>query len=284
MTRLNPADRARCEELAIAPGRPFDVALRFIGPDDAEPALALEALFSILRELPWSVSDPTPGLAQLAWWQEEIACADARGSQHPVVRALRDSGALAALRGDVWAGYLRDLGEQVTNNVVVDRIALGARLQAIAGREAELLAVRSESELPVGILCAGASAVRLLGLLSRLDPKRPKPAWVPLDLVARHAASSTELPEVAADLAETGLSWINCIADVKGNLGSGARLVYVQALLAQRLLRQLRARPASRLARGADRVGPVDLISAWWRVRRIAMPTEESPGHEKTGM
>ena len=270
MNTLDAADRARCAELAIVPGRPFDLALRFIGAPAADRALALEALFSMLRELPWNVSDPAHGLAQLAWWQAEIAQAGKHGSQHPVVRALLATGVLSTLRGPVWMDYVQRLGEDLVDNVIPNQHALLNRLRETAGREAVLV---SGLDQP-GAWCSSIAA-RCLALLARVDSTGQAPAWVPLDLVARFDRAGNPAALVAG-LAELALNWSAESPPGSARLPDSARLVLLQSLLARRLLQQLHDRPKSALGRGADRVGTMDVFRAWrWARRWPALVTME---------
>jgi hypothetical protein len=266
MNGMQAADRARCEELALAPGRPFDIALRFTHSAAADRLLALEALFRVLRELPWAVSDPTPGLAQLAWWHEEISQAAQRGSQHPVVRALRDCGALEALQGASWNTYLRVLGEQLVDNAISNQRALAERLQATAGLEVAIMA-RSDTAPAAGADKATA-AVHLLDKLSRIDLSLPAPAWVPLDLVARFGTDRTQPAALVAGLAGLGIEWQWQAPVPAAPNNDGLRLLALQAWVAAQLLERLHAKPERALARGANRASPRDVLGAWRLARR----------------
>ena len=78
----------------------------------------VESWFALLQELTeaaWGGGDPTPGLAKLAWWQEELSGWSKGARRHPLGTALqpcaapwRELGlslpALRALRGDADAG------------------------------------------------------------------------------------------------------------------------------------------------------------------------------------
>lgn len=261
MSRLDATLRARCVELAVVPGRPFDIARRFLAPAAADRALATEALFAVLRELPLAGSDPAPGLAQLAWWHHEIEQASAHGSQHPVVQALLATGGIEQLQEATWNSYLGAIGEWLADPVVPDRGTLQLRLAATAGLEARLSAGTDAA--------AGAESVRLLEWLARLAPGRPLPSWVPLDLVARHGAEpdAARLAGLAVDLAGLALDWTGD-PPPPGPMAEGVRLSHLNAALATRLWSRVRAKPGTRLERGADRLGPGDVYCAWRWARR----------------
>lgn len=89
----------------------WEVAVVFV--PEAQRALA-EAWFSLLQELTdaaWGGADPTPGLAKLAWWQEELGGWAKGARRHPLGKPLQSAPApwlalgralpdLRALRGD----------------------------------------------------------------------------------------------------------------------------------------------------------------------------------------
>lgn len=89
----------------------WEVAAVFV--PEAQRALA-EAWFSLLQELTdaaWGGADPTPGLAKLAWWQEELGGWAKGARRHPLGKPLQSTPApwlalgralpdLRALRGD----------------------------------------------------------------------------------------------------------------------------------------------------------------------------------------
>jgi phytoene synthase len=163
---LSATARSACETLALVPGSEFESVFRFLPSEDQDWLLSLEALFRSLRDIPLGVSDPSVGVAKLAWWQQELARAPDEGSQHPVVRALLDTGALEAMNGDDFGDYLHALVTELQEEPVTDVELLRDRLAGTAGAEARLLAGHggfSDSQLR-----AAGAASRLLELMRTL--------------------------------------------------------------------------------------------------------------------
>lgn len=83
----------------------WGIAETFVPPAQRAPALAWFALLQELQEAAWAGAEPAPGLAKLAWWQEELRGWSRGARRHPLGQALQriDAGwealglALAAL-------------------------------------------------------------------------------------------------------------------------------------------------------------------------------------------
>ena len=73
--------RARWPEWAFA--QPF------LAADARAVAAAWFALLQVLTDAAWGGSDPTPGLAKLAWWQEELAGWSRGARRHPLGELLQ---------------------------------------------------------------------------------------------------------------------------------------------------------------------------------------------------
>jgi hypothetical protein len=65
----------------------------FVPPPQRARVAAWFALLQELRDAAWGGSDPTPGLAKLAWWQEELRGWSRGGRRHPLGEALQKVGA-----------------------------------------------------------------------------------------------------------------------------------------------------------------------------------------------
>ncbi len=245
---LRATDRAACEELALAPGSEFDSVFRFLPAEDQDRLLSLEAMFRSLRDVPLGVSDPSVGVAKLGWWQQELARAPDEGSQHPVVRALLESGALETLNREAFGDYLHALVTELQEEPVLDFEALRDRLARSAGSEARVMAGAggfSDSQLK-----AVGAASRLLELMRGLARSGTLPAWLPVDLVARHQVreqpepAPAERAPVVADLACLARSWRDTArlnpADAQT---PGDRLLVLRDGLVERRLSQAEGQP-----------------------------------------
>ena len=274
---LRATDRSACENLALAPGSVFDSVFRFLPADDRDRLLSLEALFRSLRDIPLGVSDPSVGVAKLGWWQQELARAPDEGSQHPVVRALLDSGALAGLDRDAFGDYLHALVTELQEEPVTDFDTLRDRLARSAGSEARMLAGAggfSDSQLK-----AVGAASRLLELMRSLARSGAIPSWMPMELVARHQVrerpepSPEERAPAVADLASLANSWRGTArlnpADAQT---AGDRLLVLRDAVVERRLGQAEGQPERWLKQGG-RGGVIEVFGTWRLARQLAQTT-----------
>jgi hypothetical protein len=169
----------------------------------------VEAWFSLLQELTdaaWGGGDPTPGLAKLAWWQEELGGWAKGARRHPLgarlqsrpapwlelgralpdLRALRegdgDGEAGAGLSPEVtaadqgvqagaaFAAAVAGCEEALFGGRVVDGAGVAAVLASLLG-ERELLRAASIDPMPVGDR-AGRPASRPRGVQAALVAAR----------------------------------------------------------------------------------------------------------------
>lgn len=65
------------------------LAEAFVPAAQREVAVAWFALLQILADAAWGGSDPTPGLAKLAWWQEELRGWAKGARRHPLGELLQ---------------------------------------------------------------------------------------------------------------------------------------------------------------------------------------------------
>ena len=276
---LGPTERSACEELALVPGSEFEGVYRFLPSEAQETLLSLEALFRSLRDIPGGVSDPSVGVAKLAWWQQELARAPDEGSQHPVVRALLVSGALGGMDRDAFGDYLHALVTELQEEPVADFDVLRDRLARSAGAEARVLAGQggfSDSQLKA----AGASA-RLLELMRTLGRGDVVPGWLPMALVARHQvseqadASPAARAPVVADLACVARDWHRTAhLTPEAAQTPGERFLVLRAGLVERRLGQAEVQPERWLTHGGR--GDLGEVFRTWRTARKLAQTVET--------
>ncbi len=270
---LDVRERQACEELAVSSGSEFEVIYPYLRGPSKERLLATEALFRSLRDIPLAVSDPAVGVAKLAWWQKELAVAPDTGSQHPVVQALVKTGAIELTGSDAFNGYLHALVTRLQDEPVTSVEALGRSLDETAGTEARMLAgdaVRDEHS----VVAAGRAA-RLLELTRSLARREREPAWLPLDLRARHgfradaAADDEAVAGVVGDLAALALGWREeAPMPVHDCTTAGSGFLALRDALVGRRLAAARRKPASAIdARRTP--SPGDVFSAWRAARRV---------------
>lgn len=80
----------------------WELAERFLTRDARAPALASCVLWQELADAAWAGEDPRPGLAKLAWWQQELAEWQHGHARHPLAPWL----AAAALPWSALAASL----------------------------------------------------------------------------------------------------------------------------------------------------------------------------------
>ena len=158
----------------------------FLAPADRDAAAAWFALQQEFADAAWSGSDAAPGLAKLAWWQEELR-GWARGAyRHPLGRALQPR------TRDAWtalADALPVLRDRALPGAGVDAAmaALAPLSSACAAVEADLFGRASEPVVAAAALLSGplaaaggrAASARLRDAL----PRRPLGA-APVRLLA----------------------------------------------------------------------------------------------------
>lgn len=67
----------------------WSIVAVFVPLSERERVAAWFALLQELREAAWGGSDPTPGLAKLAWWQEELRGWQRGARRHPLGERLQ---------------------------------------------------------------------------------------------------------------------------------------------------------------------------------------------------
>jgi phytoene synthase len=231
--------------------------------------LALEALLSAVRTVPVTVSDPGVALAKLTWWQQEVERAvGAQPSQHPLVRALAETGVLESLSPDVWRALVLDLAAQVDRPAASDLFAWRERQLQSAGREMALWIGLLEPGSDPAALAPGGASVRVLSLIGQVG-RGGGSGWLPLDLVARHGVpATTDHPPASGRL-------LAALSDLAAEIGEWresadaarprSRFLAVRDELARRRLQRLRRNPGRALS---DRGAVGDLFAAWATARR----------------
>jgi hypothetical protein len=178
----------------------------FVPAAQREVAVAWFALLKIFADAAWGGSDPTPGLAKLAWWQEELRGWAKGARRHPLGATLQPhaapwtalADAMGALRhrelpADPAAAMLalRGLADAVSR---VEAALFGgtpgitatplAMLAPAAVGQGGAVAARSLHDSS-GSLQSGPRPARLLGVLVTLRLRaacadgewRPAPRW-----------------------------------------------------------------------------------------------------------
>ena len=96
MSEVRQADLEFCWQKVLENDPWFRLHFIFVPRQSAHQYLALHALFGMLDGVA-TASDESLVAPQLGWWQSELSPAGLAASAHPVVRVLRESGALKRL-------------------------------------------------------------------------------------------------------------------------------------------------------------------------------------------
>lgn len=183
-------DSEFCWRSVLAQDPWFRLHYNFVSRDVASRVLALHALFAML-ERSLSLSEESLRFSQLAWWQAELSPSQSQISAHPVVRALRESGALESL-GDQ---HLAMVLEQALVRLNRAPIATERDLEFVCTRlgwarfSAELtLGAKDPDSLSSEMSCAG-TGLALLVQSAMLDAEGG--FWfIPLDWQARYQCNT----------------------------------------------------------------------------------------------
>lgn len=100
-------------------------AMAFVPAAQRELAAAWFALLLELTEAAWGGADPTPGLAKLGWWQEELGGWAKGARRHPLGAVLQD-------RTVPWTGLARALPALQASRARPGEPATGAGLEDFA--------------------------------------------------------------------------------------------------------------------------------------------------------
>lgn len=124
----------------------WSVAEVFVPAGQRQVVTAWFALLQELTDAAWAGEDPTPGVAKLAWWQEELRGWSLGGRRHPLGVALQRHDAPWQSLASVLSGLgeMRTLPQDASSALIV----LGPFAEAVAAVEQALFVVPGD---PVGV-------------------------------------------------------------------------------------------------------------------------------------
>ena len=264
----------------MPPGSLFEFTSRFLRPNQLEQLLPLCALRQAICTIPYASLDDTVKWAKLKWWSEELLADPDSPTRHPVLRALKQSGARPYLTDLLLQRLISDAIMQVDAVPDSDEKAMFDRFSILGATEIQLELALDSAEINAQGLEYLAAASSLFRLVSRLSVNHQCEAErIPLGLLAKCNVSSTqlqqtsnpkELARIISQLCECGLVWFS-----KGMTGleiipdSGA-CSHLQLRLAmeERRLRVISKDPAGFL-KSRKLYGPADAWFAWRFIRRL---------------
>lgn len=194
MTVDQSVEFEHCRELAMPPGSLFEFTSRFLPSGHREKLVALYALKQAISSIPYTTVDDSVKWAKLKWWNDELTADPAAPSRHPVLRALHQSGARAQLDNELLQRLVRDSLMQIDVYPDADREVLYRRL-ATSGETDILL------ELALHGMAIPKQSMETLGLATGMFAMisgyllnyQENVHLIPLDLLAEHKVSATEL-------------------------------------------------------------------------------------------
>ena len=160
----------------------WDIAEAFVPADEREQALAWLSLQNELVESAWGGEDPTPGLAKLAWWHEELEGWGKGARRHPLGAALQRMPA-------PWTGLARALSALPSTrgqDAATAEPALAGLSKAMDDCEA---ALGGQGAAQASVPATGANALALLASRAILTGSREDAAWL-LERWPRQAGGS----------------------------------------------------------------------------------------------
>jgi len=134
-----------------------------------------EAWFTLLQELEeaaWGGSDPTPGLAKLAWWHEELEGWGKGARRHPLGEVLQRQPA-------PWSPLGRALNAlPATRGLPAADAAAALAGLAAAVWDCESALFPGERQAPAGPAAPGAGAIVLLGARALMADSDADRSWL----------------------------------------------------------------------------------------------------------
>ena len=275
-TGISSSDRSYCQDVACIPGSVFSITSRFLKTGFRDELLVLHALTAEIRSIPFRVSDPGLAIIKLDWWRQELTPHSASNSQHPVVRALVQSGVLERLNPILLNGYVSAVAHQASADVIPDIETLQDQACRIGGAEVLMEASLDESILDKDALVLIGAAAFLNRLLHNIGVLICGESWwLPVDLQAKYGltlgglrlgsdnsglnSTIETLCNLALDLLNNGRQTLRRLNGGKGQSGRANHLL-ISAAVHENRLRRLRSTPSRHAHRG---VAAGEVLAAW---------------------
>ncbi len=200
MAAISSSDRSYCEKLACIPGSVFSTSYRFAKPSIRDSLLSSRALVNEIRGIPFTVSDPAVAMAKIAWWRNELVPRSISVSQHPVVRAVRNTGVLESQDQDDLNDYFVAISNLSSGEPVTSVDQLTQLAERVEGFE-----VLFESGAGVSNSKRTAlAAIGVAGFLNRMLHDMccslcAENWWLPLDIQAKYGITLGTARKGSAD-------------------------------------------------------------------------------------
>lgn len=286
--RVETNERRFCWEQVLRTNRLFRISQVFAPAGLAGKLLPLHALFGAVEEICSEHADTDIARRKLDWWRREVSQLGDRGSNHPILRELLQTGAWEVLRRDSL-GRLFDGAEarlDPASPLGIEDLHEHCRDLSRPRFELELSLSGGGPGFPHAVSALAVTSG--LAQLMREAHRRPSAGrywWLPLSLMAQHGVGRAEIgppaaaPQVRAllaDLIDACCAW-SPSEDRRHETGpartpDSARHLVVMGRLQAHALGRMRSAQPERFDAELDRVGLAQLYQAWKAARRISRP------------
>lgn len=271
-------------ELAMLPGSLFEFTSRFLRADQLESVLAIYAFRQAIQSIPHGSYDDAVKWAKLKWWSEEILADPASPARHPVLRALRKSGARAHLDNTILLRLINDAAMQIDATPIGDENAMFDRFSASGSTEIQMELSLENAEINAQNQSFLAAATNLYRMVSSFAPgQRSETEQIPLNIFAKHNISaaqlqqdthSIELAQIIVELAGVGLNWFSKgLSDLRISSPTSSEdrvCSHIQLRWAMEKRRlEFIQKGAGGFIEAGKRYGPADAWFAWRFLRRL---------------
>lgn len=206
-----------CRELALQPGSLFEFTSQFLKAEALEPLLIIYALTQSICNIPDQPIDDAVKWEKLKWWGEELLADPDSPARHPVLRAMKQSGAREKLDNSLLFSLVGESIGQIDAAPVGDKSALYERFSDIGLTQIRLELALDGAEIVSGNPKTLAAASRLFKVVSSFAPgHRSQTEHIPMSFLAKYgvraeglgrSGSSAELIPIFADLVSLCLEW-----------------------------------------------------------------------------
>lgn len=194
MSNFADPDLRFCQELVCTRAEILTVTCRFLPSIQQKKLIALHALLTSIRTIPFTVSDPGICAAKLTWWDKELDPVLQSRSQHPVVKSCLDLGIFNFFNPTRVKEYLGAWGRLAPGEPIQDIPAIREIVLKTGSIEAALEVDVLNEKIGKGSLKNAGAALSTAFLLERFQSKLSGASWwVPLDLQARFGVTFSSL-------------------------------------------------------------------------------------------
>lgn len=190
MAKVKSEDLAYCRDQTLTPDSLLSITLRFADSDLRDELLILHTVLRAIRAVAFESSQAEPALAVLAWWHSELLELSTTTSQHPAIRALKDSGLLARIDLSDLAVFIQSVaelsrGEPIENQNDLINLAVG-----IGGSAASMEQALGGGP-PLELTRRSGVVDFLYWCLQNFDRTLPGECWwMPLDAQAKYGLNA----------------------------------------------------------------------------------------------